>query len=372
MKVEDVEPTFDKEEKIYLASQQQLIWWKFKRHKLAMVALVIMIILYLTAIFCEFLAPYSPNTRFSEYANVFPQRIRFISEDGKLQRPFIYGYKEIFDPVTFRYTYVEDKNKKYEISFFVKGESYKFWNLFPTDIHLFGVENAPIFIFGTDNLGRCIFSRTLYGSRISLSIGLIGVFLSFLLGITLGGISGYFGGVADEIIQRIIDYLISIPTIPLWMALAAALPRNWPVVKTYFAITIVLSLFSWCGLARVVRGKLLSLREEDFTIAARLAGSSEWRIIMRHLIPSFSSHLIVSITLSIPNMILGETALSFLGLGMQPPAVSWGVLLQEAQNLMAISHYPHKLIPAIFVTLTVLMFNFIGDGLRDAVDPYAK
>ncbi|MCX8170245.1 MAG: ABC transporter permease, partial [Candidatus Methanomethyliaceae archaeon] len=223
-----------------------------------------------------------------------------------------------------------------------------------------------------DELGRDIFSRIIYGTRISLTIGLAGVFLSFILGIILGGISGYFGGIVDEIIQRTIDFLISIPSIPLWMALSAAIPRNWSITKTYFAITIILSIIGWCGLARVVRGKFLSLREEDFTLAARIAGASEWRIITRHLLPSFASHLIVSITLSIPGMILGETTLSFLGLGLQPPAISWGVLLQEAQQVISVAYYPWKLTPALFVIITVLAFNFLGDGLRDAADPYAR
>jgi peptide/nickel transport system permease protein len=256
------------------------------------------------------------------------------------------------------------------VRFFVRGNSYKVWNLFRTDVHLFGVENGYIFLFGTDTLGMDLFSRTIYGARISMSIGLVGVFFTFLLGLIIGGISGYFGGVIDSTIQRSIDLLISIPTIPLWMALAAALPRDWPVVRTYFMITVILSVIGWGSLARVVRGKLLSLREEDFVMAARLAGATEGVIIARHLLPSFASYIIVSITLSIPSMILGETALSFLGLGMQPPAVSWGVLLKDAQNIVAIAHHPWQLIPCLFVIVTVLMFNFIGDGLRDAADPY--
>jgi peptide/nickel transport system permease protein len=365
------EEEIGKEEKIYYASQWQLIWWKFRRHKLAIIGGIVLFLLYLSAILCEFLAPYSPTTRFEGYQNAPPTKIHLF-EDGRIQKPFIYGFKKELNMKTFQWEFKEDKTKKYYVEFWGKGEPYKLWGIFKADRHLFTVEGHPLFPFGADNMGRCLFSRSLYGARISLSIGLVGVFLSFFLGIIIGGVSGYFGGTVDMTIQRIIEFLSSIPTIPLWMSLSAALPKDWPVIKLYFAITIILSIIGWTGLARVVRGKLLALREEDFTMAARLAGASEWRIITRHLLPSFTSHLIVSITLSIPNMILGETALSFLGLGMQPPAVSWGVLLQDAQNIAAVALYPWKLLPSVFVILTVLAFNFLGDGLRDAADPYAR
>ncbi|MGC8971624.1 MAG: ABC transporter permease [bacterium] len=363
---------YKEEEKFYLASQWQLMWWKFRRHRLAVIGGIILMALYILAVFCEFFSPYTPLTRFEGYQDAPPTKIHFF-ENGKFQYPFIYKLKKELNLQTFQYVFTEDKTQKYRVHFFIKGEPYKLWGIFPTNIHLFGVEEGvPIFLFGADTTGRDLFSRCLYGSRISLSVGLVGVFLSFVLGVIIGGVSGYFGGNIDNFIQRTIDLLISIPTIPLWMSLSAALPRNWSVIKTYFAITVLLSIIGWCGLARVVRGKLLSLREEDFTMAARLAGASEWRIITRHLLPSFASHLIVSITLSIPNMILGETALSFLGLGMQPPAVSWGVLLQDAQNIQSVALYPWRLIPCIFVILAVLAFNFMGDGLRDAADPYAR
>jgi len=359
-------------ERYYYASQWQLIWWKFRKHKFAIVALFVLGIFYLLAIFCEFFSPYGPLTRFEGYLNAPPQRIRIYSKDEGLQWPFVYGMKREMDPETFRWRFSIDESKKYPLRFFVRGERYKFWGLFRTDIHLFGAEDGYVFLFGTNTLGRDLFSRIIYGSRISLSIGLVGVFLTFVLGLIIGGISGYFGGTIDNIIQRTIDFLISIPTLPLWMALSAALPRDWPVVKTYFGITVLLSVIGWAGLARVVRGKLLALREEDYAMAARAAGASEGRIITKHLLPSFASYIIVAITMAIPNMILGETALSFLGLGMQPPAVSWGVLLQEAQNIVAVAHHPWLLIPCLFVIVTVLMFNFLGDGLRDAADPYSR
>lgn len=362
-----------KTERYYYAKQWQLIWWRFRRHRLAMLSLVLLIILYLIAIMPGFAAPYLPLTRFEGRQQSPPTKVHIFDENGGLRFPFIYALSRELDQKTFKYIYTEDTSQPYPIRFFVKGEPYKFWGLWETDRHLFGVgpDGPPMLLFGADELGRDILSRTFYGSRISLSIGFVGVLLSFFIGVTLGGISGYFGGIADEIIQRIIDFLLSIPALPFWMALAAALPRDWSVTKTYFAITVILSIIGWSGLARVVRGKLLALREEDYSLAAQAAGASQPRIIFRHLLPGFTSHLIVSLTLAIPGSILGETTLSFLGLGMQPPAVSWGVLLGDAQDMVVVAQQPWRMIPGLFVIVAVLLFNFIGDGLRDAADPYA-
>jgi len=356
------------EEKIYLASQWQLIWWRFRRHKVAIASGIILIIIYLLAIFCEFLAPYDPNKYDIKYTYAPPQRIH-IFRDGKLVRPYVLGYKMEFDPVTLRRIYKPDPDQVYPVYFFVKGDPYKLWGRWEKDVHFIGVKEGTMFLLGTDRMGRDMLSRILYGARISTSIGLIGVFLSFVLGLIIGGFSGYYGGILDTFIQRAIEFIRSIPTIPLWMALSAALPPHWPPVKVYFGITIILSLIGWTGLARVVRSRFLSLREEDFIMAARLCGASEFRIIMRHMVPSFMSYIIANITLAIPGMILGETSLSFLGLGLRPPTISWGVLLQEAQNVRTVALSPWLLLPGVFVIITVLCFNFLGDGLRDAADP---
>jgi peptide/nickel transport system permease protein len=361
------------EEAFYRAGQWQLVWWKFRRHKLAQMAMVVLAIFYLIAIFAEFLSPHAPLHRYKQFAASPPTKIYIRDEGGRFRRPFIYATVKSRDSVTMRPIYTEDRSVRYPIGFLVRGDPYEFWGLFETDIHLFGTgapDVAPLFVLGTDSIGRDVLSRVFHGGRISLSVGLVGVALSFIGGLTLGGISGYFGGVADEIIQRIIEVLTSLPTLPLWMALAAALPQDWPQLQVYFGTTIILSILGWTGLARVVRGKMLSMREEDFVMAARLDGESEWRIIVRYMLPGFASYIIVSLTMSIPSMILGETALSFLGIGLRSPTISWGVMLQEAQDIMVVAQLPWVMWPVAFVVVAVLMFNFLGDGLRDAADPY--
>ncbi len=364
------------EERLYVASQWQLIWWKFRRHKMAMAGGVILILFYLVAIFAEFVAPYDPEAYFASFKLAPPTPIRIFDTEGKLHRPFIYRRDRQRDEETLRNYYVDDINVRYPVKLFVKGIPYKLWGVFESDVHLFGIEvpreEQGVFLAGADRLGRDLFSRLCYGARISLSIGLIGVLLSLVLGIILGGVSGYYGGRIDTIIQRVIEFVRTIPNIPLWMALSAALPADWPVVRLYFGITIILSLIGWTGMARVVRGRFLALRSEDFVLAARLSGSSEIRIILRHMVPSFLSYIIASLTIAIPGTILGETGLSFIGLGLRAPAISWGVLLQEASNVRSLAQAPWVFAPAVTVVLTVFAFNFLGDGLRDAADPYAR
>ncbi len=362
-----------KEAKFLVASQWQLVRWKFLRHKLAVGALIVLGVFYFCAIFAEFVSPDDP--RRYEIRNTYhpPQRIHFFDQEGRFRlRPFIYGTKREVDMESFRETYVEDKEKEYSLHFLVRGEPYRFWGLFKSDLHLFGANGRRVFLLGTNKMGQDMLSRIIYGGRISLSIGLVGIALSFLFGITIGGIAGYYGGTADLVIQRVIEFVRSIPTLPLWMALSVALPPYWSMTKVYFGIVIILSLMSWTALARVVRGKFMSVREEDFVMAAKLNGAGEARIITKHLLPSFYSYIIASLTLSVPAMILGETALSFLGLGLQPPAISWGVLLKQSQAIRVLAQSPWLLIPGMFVIVTVLVFNFVGDGLRDAADPYAN
>ena len=356
----------------YVASQWELVRRKFKRHKLARVGVVVLAIFYTIAIFAGFLSLNDFQERDVDHVTMPPQNLHFFDEQGKFHlRPFVCDYKYILNMDTLERTFEEDISNCYDIQFMVRTHPYEFWGIFETDLHLIGVESPGYYFpFGTDEFGRDLFSRNMYASRISLSIGFVGVLLSFFLGSIIGGISGYFGGAIDMIIQRIIEFIISIPSIPLWIALAAALPHEWSSVEVYFGITIVLATVGWTTLARTVRGKFLELREADFVMAAKISNMSDFQIIVKHLLPSFASYLIVILTLSIPGMILGETALSFLEIGIRPPAVSWGVLLQDAQNIRSLALHPWLFIPAIYVIVTVLAFNFIGDGLRDAADPY--
>lgn len=360
------------EERISVASAGQLMWWRFRKHTLAMISAVVLILFYLVAIFAPALAYVDPELSEAQRGLMPPQKVYWL-DDGKLS-PHIYAVKGARDPKTFKRVYVNDPETKIPLRFFVKGFPYKLLGLVPGDIHLLGVEGAPIeeslFLLGTDVNGRDLWSRLMYATQISLVIGLAAVALSLFLGVLLGGISGYFSGAIDTVIQRVIEIFRSIPTIPLWMGLAAALPRSWSTQQIYLAITLIISLLGWTELARVVRGRFLTLREEDFITAAELVGCGKMRIIFRHMVPSFLSHIIAATTLAIPAMIISETSLSFLGLGLRPPAISWGVLLEQAQNIQALAISPWLLLPVIPVILAVLAFNFVGDGLRDAADPY--
>jgi peptide/nickel transport system permease protein len=357
---------------IEVASQWQLIRWKFMRHQVAVVALFILALLYLTVIFAEFIAPYNPTAYDANYTLAPPQAIHFF-DDGQFQlRPFVYGLTSEFDTTTYATTYTVDETQKYPIYFFVQGAPYKMWGLFENDLHLFGVREGTMFLFGTNEKGHDMLSRVIHGGRISLSVGLVGILISSIIGIFVGGISGYFGGTVDLIIQRVIEFLRSIPTLPLWMALSVALPPSWSMVERYMGIIAILSLVGWTGLARVVRSKFMSLREEEYVMAGKINGSNEMRLIFKHMLPSFYSHIIASLTLSVPDMILGETALSFIGLGLQEPAISWGVLLKDAQHIRVLANAPWLLIPGLFIAVTILCFNFVGDGLRDAADPYVN
>ena len=362
----------ESDEKIAVATQWQLMWWRFIKHKLAIGGAVVLILFYLVAFFADFLAYVDPEASEAHRSLMPPQPIHWFDE-GRL-RPHVYRQLGTRDPVTFIRMYVPDTSEKVYVEFFSGGFSYRFLGFIPMNIHLIGVKDAnpgeTIFLMGTDMQGRDVWSRLMYWTRTSMTIGLVSVALSLILGITLGGVSGYFGGAIDTIVQRVIEILRSIPTIPLWMGLAAALPRHWNVVQMYFAITVIISLIGWTELARVVRGRFISLRQEDFIMAAEILGCSKPRIIFRHMVPSFVSHIIAATTLAIPAMIISETSLSFLGLGLRPPAISWGVLLQDAQNVQALVISPWLLIPAFPVIVAVLAFNFMGDGIRDAADPY--
>ncbi|RKN44933.1 ABC transporter permease [Streptomyces hoynatensis] len=354
------------------ASQWRLIWRKFRRHRLALIGAVVVLFVYLVVVFAEFLAPSVSSTSDEDLTYAPPQQVHVDFSFSHGIDLYVYGYETRRDPETFEQIHTVDTSEKIPLRLFARGDDYDMWGLIPTDRHLFGPvdQDQHVYFLGADRAGRDLLSRIVYGARVSLSIGLIGVAVSFLLGLFFGGISGYFGGAADTGIQRLIEFLMAVPTLPLWLSLSAAVPPDWGPLMRYFAITTILSVIGWTGLARVVRGRFLSLREDDFVIAARLDGCSRRRIIFRHMVPSMSSHVIASLSMAVPSMILGETAMSFLGLGLQSPAVSWGVLLQDAQNVRTIETAPWLMLPGLAVFITVLAMNFVGDGLRDSADPY--
>jgi peptide/nickel transport system permease protein len=368
------EPPREADISLHLASQWQLMWWRFRKHKLALVSGIVVILVYGVAVFVEFLAPFPPDRMISELAYAPPHRLHLWekTEEGLEFGLFVYGYASKINVLSLERTFSVDKEQKIAVRFFVKGAPYQLWGLVPWDRHLIGPVDpqAPMYLLGADRLGRDLFSRMIYGTRVSMTIGMVGVTLSLVLGILLGGVSGYYGGTVDLLIQRLMEILRSMPTIPLWMGLAATIPPYWSPVLVYFMITIILSVIGWTWLAQAVRGKFYSLKTEDFVIAARLDGCSELQVIVSHMVPSFMSHIIATLTLAIPQMIMAETALSFLGIGLRPPVVSWGVLLREAQNVRVLATSPWLFLPGVAVIVAVLALNFLGDGIRDAADPY--
>ncbi|HEV2057435.1 MAG TPA: ABC transporter permease [Methylomirabilota bacterium] len=363
------------DQRIFVATQWELMWWRFRKHKVAVASAIVVAGFYLVVLGADFLAYSDPDASEAQRSLMPPQRVYFF--DGWRFAPHVHGFKGARDPQTFKRVYRPDPSEKVPIRFFAQGFEYKFLGLFPMTRHLIGVDGGrdaskTIFLLGTDVQGRDLWSRLMYGTRISLTIGLVGVTMSLILGVVLGGFSGFYGGSIDTLIQRVIEILRSIPTIPLWMGLAAALPREWSIMQVYFAITIIISLLAWTELARVVRGRFLAMREEDFVVSARLVGCGQMRTIFVHMVPSFMSHIIAATTLALPAMIVSETSLSFLGLGLRPPAISWGVLLQQAQNVQTVAISPWLMLPAVPVIIAVIAFNFLGDGLRDAADPYGR
>lgn len=368
----EIAPVSKAEDRVSVAPNWKLVWWRFRKNRLAVLSAIVLIFFYTIVLVPAFFATQDPEATSAKLSFIPPQRIAFFRDGQFLSAPAIVGKR---NAVTLRMEWTVDPSRRIGVRLFARGFEYKPLGLFKTNLHLLGLANPNeadhIFLLGTDSLGRDQWSRLMYGTRTSMTVGLIAVLLSVILGVLLGGVSGYFGGIADLIIQRVIEILQSLPTIPIWLAMTAALPRDWPPTRVFFAITIILAFIGWTTLAREVRGRFLSLREEDFVLAAELSGASRFRIIVNHMVPAFMSHIIATSTLAIPVMIINETSLSFLGLGIRPPAISWGVLLQQAQNIQTVAQAPWLMMPGLGVIVAVLAFNLVGDGLRDAADPYS-